>query len=101
MIIMQNVLEEFNIGDIGDAASSLPATAFSGFSQGSATGFVWLVTFIILVLTAANTFAPKAAEGGHNLKLLYNFGIMSAISGANMLLIPRFVNGIFSSVAIS
>ncbi len=101
MIIMQNVLEEFSIDDIGDAASSLPATAFSGFSQGSATGFVWLVTFIILVLTAANAFAPKAAEGGHNLKLLYNLGIMSAISGANMLLIPRFVNSIFSSVAIS
>ena len=34
-----------------------------------------------------------------NLKLLYNLGIMAAISGANLLIVPMAVSAIFSNLS--
>lgn len=58
----------------------------------------FLVTSVVVVLTAVNAYAPKAASGGSNLKLVYNCAIMMAISGAMMLGVPRFADSIFSSI---
>ena len=40
-----------------------------------------LVTAVVLVLTVANAFAPKAAEGDHSMKLAYNLAVTMTISG--------------------
>ncbi len=60
-----------------------------------------LVTLVVLVLTAANAFAPKAAEGGHPIKTMYNLGILLFITGALMILVPLFAQSIFSSIVES
>ena len=58
----------------------------------------FLVTFVVIVLTGANAFAPKAAEGGNNLKLTYNLAIMLTISGVLMIAVPMFARSIFQSI---
>ena len=58
----------------------------------------FLVTTVVLVLTAVNTFAPKAAAGGSTLKLVYHGAIMMAVSGAMMMSVPRFADSIFGSI---
>ena len=58
----------------------------------------FLVTFVVVVLTASNAFAPKAAEGGSNLKLTYNLAIMLTVTGALMIGVPMFAHSIFESI---
>ena len=100
MDIFQSTLAGIQDVDLADSLSSIPVTPFASFNDGETSILVWLVTLVVLVLTAANAFAPKAAEGGHSLKLLYNLGIMAIISGANFLIVPRLVQGLFSSVSV-
>ena len=57
-----------------------------------------LVTTVVLVLTGANAFAPKAAEGGHSLKIVYNLTITMALTGALIILVPALANSIFGSI---
>ena len=99
MEIFQSTLANIQDVDITGVAA-IPATPFGGYSPDETSIFVWLVAIVVLVLTAANAFAPKAAEGGHPLKLLYNLAIMALISGANFLLVPRLVDMIFSNVSV-
>ncbi len=61
----------------------------------------FLVTFVVIVLTGADAFAPKAAEGGSNLKLIYNLAIMLTITGVMMIAVPMFANSIFESIVTS
>ena len=49
--------------------SSVPIGDIFSFGNVNITMITVLVTFVVLVLTMANAYAPKAAEGGHNLKL--------------------------------
>ena len=58
----------------------------------------FLVTFVVVVLTAADAFAPKAAEGGNNLKLAYSLAIMLTITGLLMIGVPMFARSIFESI---
>ena len=93
---------------IGDSSETL--SGFSGFpdslSQGSLLTFGqidmqmvnYLVTLVVLVLTVANAYAPKAADGGHNMKVAYNLSMMMFLTGGLMLLVPRGVDAIFSSI---
>ena len=57
-----------------------------------------LVTFVVLVLTGVNAFAPKAADGGHGLKVAYSLSITMALTGLLMLAVPALANMIFSSI---
>ena len=57
-----------------------------------------LVTSVVLVLTGANAFAPKAASGGHSYKFLYNLSINMAITGVLMLMVPHFAGSMFNSI---
>jgi flagellar protein FlaJ len=63
-------------------------------------GFIrFLVVISIIMLTAANSFAPYAASGGHRYKI-FNFAvIMTLISGVFYIVIPEVVQGLFASVA--
>ena len=57
------------------------------------------VVAVILVLTAADSFAPFAAAGGHTYKLCLYGAIMTFLSGICMLVVPFIVQAIFTSVA--
>ena len=57
-----------------------------------------LVTFVVIVLTAANAFAPKAAEGGNNIKIIHNLSTMMIITGVLMIVVPMFARSIFQSI---
>jgi flagellar protein FlaJ len=57
-----------------------------------------LVLFVTIALTVANSFAPKAAEGGHNLKVVYNLAVNMALTGVLMVAVPMFARAIFKSV---
>lgn len=54
---------------------------------------------VVLMLTAANAFAPYAASGGHKLKLCLYAAIMMVISGVAIMLVPAMVGALFSSVS--
>ncbi len=68
------------------------------FGQVNLTFVNVLVTSVVLVLTGANAFAPKAAEGGHGLKLLFNLAITMTISGTLMIVVPIVARSIFNSI---
>ena len=79
----------------GPGGASLDVLSFGEVDMQLVGG---LVTSVILVLTVANAFAPKAAEGGHSMKLAYNLAITMTISGVLLLAVPTFANGLFSSI---
>ncbi len=58
----------------------------------------FLVTFVVIVLTGADAFAPKAAAGGNNLKLIYDLALMLTITGVMMISVPMFAHSIFQSI---
>ena len=51
----------------------------------------------VLVLTVANSLAPKFATGGHSLQLLFYGSIMCTITGMNLLLIPPIAQGLLKT----
>ncbi len=58
-----------------------------------------LVVVSILMLTAANSFAPYAAAGGHRYKIFNSGMIMMLISGISYIAIPEVVQSLFASVS--
>src|SRR3990172_5383769 len=52
------------------------------------------VSIVIVLLTAANAFAPYASSGGHRYKLFAFATAMMVISGLTMLAIPPVVHGL-------
>lgn len=58
----------------------------------------FLVTFVVLVLTFVNALAPKAADGGHSFKILYNLSRTMVITGVLILLVPWFADSLFGSI---
>jgi flagellar protein FlaJ len=63
-------------------------------------GFIGLfVSIMILMLTAADAFAPYAAGGGHRYKLFIYAAVMMIISGVAMMVVPAFVQALFTSVS--
>ena len=78
--------------------SSLPIGELFTFGDINLGLVTFLVTFVVIVLTASNAFAPKAAEGGSTLKMAYNMAIMLTISGALMIVVPMFARSMFQSI---
>jgi flagellar protein FlaJ len=54
---------------------------------------------VALMLTAANSFAPYAAAGGHKLKLCFYGAIMLVIAGIVLIVVPHLVHAVFENVA--
>jgi flagellar protein FlaJ len=54
---------------------------------------------VALMLTAANSFAPYAAAGGHKLKLCFYGAIMLIIAGIVLIVVPHLVHAVFENVA--
>jgi len=77
---------------------ALPTFGFFGDAT-QLTLFHTLIVIVILVFTAANAFAIKAVDGGHNYKFLFYFSIMAAMSGAAMLVVPQMVGMALGTMA--
>ena len=54
-----------------------------------------MIVIVVLILTVANSIAPKAAAGGSNLKLVSYLGIMSLVSGFVLAVVPVVTGRIF------
>lgn len=71
-------------------------------TQFGAVGFVPVfVATVAIFITAANSFAPYGATGGHRLKLCLSAAIMLMISGVTMFVVPHVVQGLFENIATS
>ena len=54
---------------------------------------------VCLMLTAANSFAPYAASGGHRYKLCLYGAIMMIITGLGFIVIPHMVQAVFENIS--
>lgn len=83
-----------NSSTINPEAIGIPgALTFQSFN----TSFIRLmVLIVVLALTLVNAFAPRAASGGHGLKLAFFGGLMLILSGLILIIIPPVAHGVFS-----
>ena len=79
-------------------SSGLEVTDLFTFGQVNMQMVNGLVTAVLVVLTCANSFAPKAASGGHGYKVLFHLAINMIITGATMIAVPYFAGSIFQSI---
>ena len=56
----------------------------------------YMIIFVIVVLTIANSLAPKFAAGGSNLKIASFLGIMCVVSGVVLGVVPILTSKLFS-----
>ena len=89
--------ELLSVDDLGLPAGIADVQLMT-FGQVNMTLIHILVTVVVLVLTGANAYAPKAADGGHTLKIAYNLSIMLLITGALMLAVPMLAISLFSTI---
>ena len=84
--------------EMAGAAAQLPTgIGFIGNFGVMDAPFIKNFVFItILILTVANSLAPKAAEGGSNFKIFYFATVMCFISGAVLLAVSALVSKIFA-----
>ena len=111
LVFILEIMALFSSGIGGDFQALEEATADSqltstglGISELFSFGQVnlqlvgFLVTSVVLVLTITNAFAPKAAAGGHNYKLLYNLAANMIITGVLMIAVPRWASSMFDTI---
>jgi flagellar protein FlaJ len=94
LVEAQSIVGSENATTINPEDIGIPgALAFQNFD----TGFIKLMVLaVILMLTAVNAFAPRAAAGGHNFKMAL-FGAMTlCATGALLLLVPPMAANMFS-----
>jgi flagellar protein FlaJ len=82
-----DIVNEAGVGDV---------LLFAAPNMEFITMFVGLM---ILLLTAANSFAPYAATGGNRFKIFLYASVIMFISGVALLVIPSAVSTLFESVA--
>jgi len=107
LLFITEVVQVFG-GEIGQAqAESLEGGITSEAGVGDVLLFQFsslefipvFVATVALMLTAANSFAPYAAVGGHRMKLCLYAAVMMIISGVAFLIIPSLVGAIFDSIS--
>ncbi len=94
--LLQNVGKTTE-GSMG-ALTQMPVFQFLSQRGSSFQLFDMMVTVMVVALTIVNATAVKVVDGGHNLKFLFYLGIMLAISGMGLLVIPGLLKGIFSVI---
>jgi archaeal flagellar protein FlaJ len=93
-----------NISSIGDGtegqlgSSSLAVGDLFTFGQINMDMVDLLVTGVALVLTLANAFAPKAADGGSSIKFINNLAILMVVTGVIMVGVPAVADSLFTSI---
>ena len=93
---LNSVQQQSLEGGVAAEAGVSDALLFASPALGFLPVFVGSVA---LMLTAANSFAPYAAGGGHKLKLCLYAAILMIISGVSMMLVPALVQAVFTSVS--
>jgi archaellum biogenesis protein FlaJ (TadC family) len=82
-----DIIREAGVGDM---------LTFAAPNMQFVTLFVGLM---ILLLTAANSFAPYAALGGNRFKIFLFASVMMFMSGVALLVVPHVVSALFEAVA--
>lgn len=103
LVNFSKLLQNMGVDKSGsmDALSNLPTFQFFAESSSSLQLLNMMVTAMLIMLTVVNAASIKVIDGGHNLKFLFYFGIMLAISGLSLLLIPDLLKGVFSAIDIA
>jgi len=107
LLFITEVVQVFGseIGKVQDQSLEGGVAAEAGvsdallFSFGSLDFVPVFVALVGVMLTAANTFAPYAATGGHKYKLCFYGAIMMIISGLAFILVPYMVQAVFENIA--
>jgi len=90
-----------NLRPDAESSSSLQLSSLGPISSFGAEDMPilrFLVTLILLVLTASNAFAVKATGGGHSYKLIYHLCIMAVITGVILVVVPELGDMIFADI---
>ena len=82
-----------------DIMSEAGVSNFLLYSAPNMRFITLFVGMMILVLTAANSFAPYAAGGGNRYKLCLFAAIMMFMSGVAIIVIPAAVSALFANIA--
>jgi flagellar protein FlaJ len=105
LVFITEVITAFG-GMVNQAQDSLPTvagapslTSFSSFNLSGLALMHQLVIPLVLIYTVADAIVPALAEGGSKLKIFSNLGIMSAISGVCLIVLPALASALFASVA--
>ncbi len=81
-----NTATEELLAQGGNSAASIPNLHVFNPQDMSQTSLITMGA--VIVLTVANTLAPKFATGGHRLKLAFYGSIMCTLTGINLIIIP-------------
>ena len=65
------------------------------FGSQDLTLVTYTILLVIIILTVANTLAPKFAAGGSNLKIASFMSVMFLISGIVLLVVPLITTALF------
>jgi archaeal flagellar protein FlaJ len=74
-------------------------SALNSFNLSGLEMMSHLVIPLVIIFTIANSIVPALAEGGSRYKILSNLGMMSAISGICLLVLPKVAGQLFTSVS--
>jgi len=107
LLFITQVVLVFNeqIGNIQLDAASTDLLSQAGVQDavlmqfGSASFIPMFVATVAIFITAANSFAPYGATGGHRLKLCLFAAVMLVMSGVTMFVVPHVVHGLFDNIA--
>jgi flagellar protein FlaJ len=105
LIFVSEVISVFG-SMVAQAEASMPVgasgspgiAAFTSFNVSGMGILHSLVLPLVIVFTIADSLAPYMVEGGSWMKVMYNLGIMCAISGFAMIFLPQVAGMLFSSV---
>ena len=67
------------------------------FENQDMTGVTTIIIIVVVILTIANSLAPKFASGGSNLKIASYLSVMCLISGGILGVVPSLTSKIFSA----
>jgi len=96
MVAFSSAIEGIAI-EGSDVLERMPAIGL--FNAASQVGLLrTMIITMILVLIGANAFAIQSVEGGHEYKLVFYLGLLLAVAGLCLVLVPGVSDSIFGSL---
>ncbi len=104
LVFVSEVITIFG-GMVTQAENAMPKVsgapsigAFTSFNMESLGMLHGLVLPLVIIFTIANAIAPTIADGGSWYKVFFTLGILSAISGICLILLPEVASLLFKTV---
>ena len=94
--VAKEVLEQSVFTDTSSSTSSSLQIGMEMFQPHDLAVISNVIILVVLVLTVANSLAPKFASGGHPLKLTRNFSLLCIFSGLILLIVPKVASALFA-----